>query len=895
MSGLFKKNLFRGIMKERRNGVDIIIPVYNALDKLELCIESIKKHTDLFLDRVIIVDDTSPDPAVFPYLQSIEQEGIEIVRNEHNLGFSGTINKGIKYSDRDVILLNSDTIVTRNWVNKLYACAYSNSTIGTVTPFSNNATLCSIPNFCLDNTIPYGLSIDEYADVIERCSMREYPRITVAVGFCMFIKRQVLNDAGLFDQETFQRGYGEENDFCWRAEQFGYYHVLCDDTYIYHSGSASFPSKEKLKLIESHERIIQNRYPQLHQENAEYVRDNPHQYLRDNVNIYAQLKNGKKNILYFIHCDFSSDALNNVGGTQFHVKDLKDYFQEDYNVFVMARDGRMLRLTAYLGDTQLVFKFPIGKEPYYQVFYNEQIQNIIYQVLTAFEINMVHVHHVQNISFDIFHVAHKLNIPLVLTMHDYFFLCPAVELLECGETFCGGMGKDCTACLRKQKGYTEHKDFLPVWREECRRALDLCVKLIVPSESVKTIYSRIYPQFASKIQVIPHGMDDFASCSESFRESSDGFSYVIEEAFQDGYTVNGWAFEEGKNSNDLEVFLLLEDREGKRSVYRGLSVNRADVARSKTNTLYLNSGFQVVVPDCWFCKGNLRGQLILRSPKEEFCSKIFILKGYVKREKSKKRIAFLGGIRKSKGSRLAYEMIKKSGGRYDWYFIGGIGDPNLNTLLSSNVYKTGWYKREDVGLILQQNQIDLVCILPIVPETFCYTASEAHLAGIPVLATDVGALSERLRQNEIGWLIPVDATAQEALDVMHRIFTDDAEYRRIMRIIENTNHRSIAQMCQEYRSIYKPLLEHRNQPQPFDSRLIYSGYVMGQGTRFYNDVDTDLLRRVVDLEARLQVINNSLEYRLARFLNREKLPFKRQIKWLLKIAYQFYLKLKGRK
>lgn len=54
------------------------------------------------------------------------------------------------------------------------------------------------------------VTVDEYAGLIETCSLRRYPRITVAVGFCMYIKRSVIDDIGVFDAETFGRGYGRK-------------------------------------------------------------------------------------------------------------------------------------------------------------------------------------------------------------------------------------------------------------------------------------------------------------------------------------------------------------------------------------------------------------------------------------------------------------------------------------------------------------------------------------------------------------------------------------------------------------------------------------------------------------------------------------------------------------
>ena len=246
-------------MKENKN-VDIIIPIYNAYEDLKLCLESIYKFTNLQYHRLILINDNSPDERIRQFLDGQQREGVIVIHNSVNKGFSNNINIGMAQSDNnDVILLNSDTVVTENWVEKLLECAYSDKSIGTVTPVSNNATLCSVPQFCEENTLNEGMSIDDAGEIVERCSFKAYPRITVAHGFCMLVKREVIDCIGNFDAETFGRGYGEENDFCNRAEQAGYHHVMCDNTYIYHSGTKSFISKEKEEYIKAHERILRER------------------------------------------------------------------------------------------------------------------------------------------------------------------------------------------------------------------------------------------------------------------------------------------------------------------------------------------------------------------------------------------------------------------------------------------------------------------------------------------------------------------------------------------------------------------------------------------------------------------------------------------------------------
>src|SRR5437764_3575499 len=117
----------------------------------------------------------------------------------------------------DVVLLNSDTIVTARWLEKLIDAAYSNGDVGTVTPLSNNATLCSVPQAFEENLVPSGFDVASFAKHVGDVSARSYPRIPTGVGFCLYIKRALLDDIGLFDAQRFAGGYGEENDFCMRA------------------------------------------------------------------------------------------------------------------------------------------------------------------------------------------------------------------------------------------------------------------------------------------------------------------------------------------------------------------------------------------------------------------------------------------------------------------------------------------------------------------------------------------------------------------------------------------------------------------------------------------------------------------------------------------------------
>src|SRR5204862_200632 len=209
--------------------VDIIIPNYGAADELRDCIASVAAHTDLETHRVILAMD---GPQELPSLPAWT-----ILRNERRIAFAASLNRGIAESTPDVVLLNSDTIVTPRWIEKLIDAAYSHEDIGTVTPLSNNATLCSVPRAFEENLIP---DIASFAERVERVSMRSYPRIPTGVGFCLYIRRALLDDIGLFDAKRFADGYGEENEFCLRALDRGWLHIADDATFIYHPGHRSF-------------------------------------------------------------------------------------------------------------------------------------------------------------------------------------------------------------------------------------------------------------------------------------------------------------------------------------------------------------------------------------------------------------------------------------------------------------------------------------------------------------------------------------------------------------------------------------------------------------------------------------------------------------------------------
>lgn len=238
----------------------VVVPVYNAPGEVDGCLAAVRRTVpDEF--PVIVIDDASPDPAVRAVLAAWEREAPaswQFLRNAENRGFVETANRGMQLAEGDVVLLNSDTVVTAGWLQGLQRCLASDPGIATATPWTNNGEIASIPEFCRANPVPP--DAEAVAAVIAAAAPAAYPDIPTAVGFCMAIARQAIDRIGLFDAELFGKGYGEENDFCMRARAAGFRNVLCDDVYIVHLGGRSF-GPTGLKPGEESMRRLLSRHP----------------------------------------------------------------------------------------------------------------------------------------------------------------------------------------------------------------------------------------------------------------------------------------------------------------------------------------------------------------------------------------------------------------------------------------------------------------------------------------------------------------------------------------------------------------------------------------------------------------------------------------------------------
>lgn len=805
--------------------IDVIIPIYNAYEDLVKCVSSIWKHTDLKNNRLILVNDKSTDSRIKSYLDDIKGENIIVHHSEKNGGFSASVNIGMGYSDdNDVILLNSDTIVTSNWVNKIQECAYSEETIATVTPLSNSATLASFPIFGQDNPIPENVSIDELAEIVERCSFKSYPQITVAVGFCMFIKRNVIKEIGNFDEKTFGRGYGEENDFCCRAELMGYKHVLCDNTFVYHKGTGSFMSEQKKALIEEHVGILEERYPASMRNNHIFCMSRPYQYIRDNISMYLKMYNGKKNILYVLHSDFKTGASNNVGGTQLHVKDLTMNLLDQYNVFVASKEDGKIQISCYIDEKTMLFEFDDKNVNAYYTFRDNRQANLWENILSAFHIDLVHVHHISRMSLDIYYIASNMNIPIITSIHDFYNLCPTYFMYNINGGVCKGQDTSlCEQCMQEQLRICHGDMYIRKWRSEMMKALALSSIFVYPSNSAKEMFCSVYP-LSTPSMVIGHGIsDDIQNDYVQNYELAECTNCCIEKIdFVNENVIEGWAYIEGFNNKNVGVIVqLLQNNRIIQEVCANKSY-RLDVDNAFGQSgQYISSGFQARIMKEAIGEKHVDVRVLLTANNHSYIAKeipdVSVQQDIIGEGM---RVAFIGGISAVKGSNIAYEMISK-GEDIEWFIFGNIApDEKLSGYEAPNLHKYGAYERKNIKTILQNNKISVVCIMSRCSETFCYTLSEAIDAKIPVLAYDIGAVGERVRENKLGILFSLDASAEMILSKL-RSFCQDDEWIEVEASVKKYSVKTTKQMADEYKNLYEKTFVAKKQYSESDAKLLW--------------------------------------------------------------------------
>lgn len=220
-------------------GTSIIIQTYNSLYNNIICLESIRDYTSSEPYEIIVIDNNSTD-GTREWLK--QQWDIKCIPNDENKGFSKGYNLGIEHTDKanDILLLDNNVKVTPRWLDNLKVCLYSDNTIGAVSSITNKST-----NY--QGITPQYKDIDDMISFAFRNNIskpEKWEERSSLQGFCMLIKRDVINKIGVFDEGFTLQDFGCD-DFCMRIINEGYKLMLCNDSFVHNLESE--PHKKDYK------------------------------------------------------------------------------------------------------------------------------------------------------------------------------------------------------------------------------------------------------------------------------------------------------------------------------------------------------------------------------------------------------------------------------------------------------------------------------------------------------------------------------------------------------------------------------------------------------------------------------------------------------------------------
>jgi GT2 family glycosyltransferase/glycosyltransferase involved in cell wall biosynthesis len=473
----------------RSVGVDVVIPVYRGYEPTMACIKSVLASLPKDA-RCIVVEDASPEARLVEALTELAQRRrIVLLRQPENRGFPATANAGIRAAaDRDVILLNSDTLVPHGWVERLTEAAYSAPDIGSATPFSNDATIFSYPREDGPNPIPDQAATNQLDRLARRANLNTVTDVPSAHGFCVYLRRDCLTSVGLLREDLFAQGYGEENDFCIRARHLGWRHVAVPGVFVGHVGACSFGGA-KAQLLARNLGVLNRLHPGYDALIATFRQDDPLASARFAMDAlhWRRGRSRKGAVVLVTHArsggvkrrvaercqEIAASGLRPIvltPGAAAHGRAycaLSDGSSETFpNLRFDLREG-IRELAAFLGDDK-----PVRLE----------------------------LHHFIGHDPSMLGLAHTLGVPYDVVVHDYAWVCPRITLVGPDKRYCGEPGGDaCEACYSDAGGSLEEDIRPAALRQRSRGVLLNAQRVVVPSADVARRLARYIPELSCKV------------------------------------------------------------------------------------------------------------------------------------------------------------------------------------------------------------------------------------------------------------------------------------------------------------------------------------------------------------------------------------------------------------
>jgi glycosyltransferase involved in cell wall biosynthesis len=460
---------------DERPDVDVVIPIGNAASLTREAIEDLLPELNAKHQLILVDDrgdDTSTEAANISLLAEYSgRPWLTVHRNPRHRGFHATCNLAVANFIRpsaDVILMDPETRPMPGFIRRLAQTAGSNPEIGTVTAVSNNGSLASVPN------LP---DAEELATRLPSLVVIA----PVAASHLVYIKRQIIRKYGLFD-EAFSSNTAAEIDFSMRLSG-EYANVI--DTGCWCQRAGFPPFSETVRLHAEDQALIDKRYPHARFEVEGYYAADP--LMEHRRKMVAATRDLRPRVLQVAHTFIGG------GGTEKHILDLEGAVSSEFLSFGAAPHEV---LALHCGHV------PLGKYPYEKAGWPLATSDLPandqswINVLNQVKPDLIHFHHLLNHPLSLLAKLTSTGIPVIVSIHDYYFFCPDFHLLNCPGVH------SCETCFPERfKGPAQYQ---ALRRDLLGGSLRTAAALIAPSLSTANLVREVYPDL--KIGVIPHGI-----------------------------------------------------------------------------------------------------------------------------------------------------------------------------------------------------------------------------------------------------------------------------------------------------------------------------------------------------------------------------------------------------
>jgi GT2 family glycosyltransferase/glycosyltransferase involved in cell wall biosynthesis len=466
--------------------VDVIVPVYRGRDESLACLDTVLSTVGSYA-RIVVVDDATDEPLLAAALDELAARGrIELLRNAENRGFVQSVNRGLALNPtHDAVILNSDTLVFGDWLRRLRKAAYRGRRVGTVTPLSNSGSIASYPNRS-------GGAIDsQTSEALQALAASTHSgksiEIPVGVGFCLYMRRDCLRDVGGLDADVFDKGYGEETDYCLRARRRGWSHRLAADVFVYHAGGLSFGAR-RARLLERSQRLLNLRYPGYDAFIAGFLSQDPIQPLRRTLDERRLLGlKGRLALLVTLALTGGVDRFVNERGRILRGQGLIPLLLRP----VVAGDVSRCELwTEAIDLPNLRYEIPTALDS-------------LTALLRSLPLESVEIQHFLHLDPKVIDAVRALPVPYDVFVHDYAWVCPRITLIDGSGRYCGEPAiAVCQRCVKRNGTTLGEAISVPALRARSGRWLNEARRVVAPSSDTA---KRLQQYFRGlDVAVTPH-------------------------------------------------------------------------------------------------------------------------------------------------------------------------------------------------------------------------------------------------------------------------------------------------------------------------------------------------------------------------------------------------------